>query len=521
MRQTSIILSILAAVLLAGCIKNDIPYPRIQPNFTSLEVRGQDQGTIIDTVARTATIHFPEEVDITAVEITGYTLSPGASIVDNPLGSPIDLSNPFTVILRLYQDYLWKITGVQEIERYFEVTSQIGTTTIDVPARRILVHVAASQKLDAIHVERAKLGPTGSTMTPDIADGGTIDATKPFEITVEAYGRPTVWTVYVDRVEVSVRTLGVDAFSGVAWINGQGEAGEEHGAEYRLAGTEEWTVVPQADITVDGGSFTAKVNHLSPETAYQARVVSGGIYGEIVDFTTGSTPQLPNSDFENWWLDKKVWCPWLEGGTPYWGTGNQGAATLGQSNTTPTDDTPSGTGWAARLETRFVGIGSIGKIAAGNIFAGSYLRTVGTDGVLSFGRPFEERPVKLRGQFKYTPAPISHASADFKQLIGQPDTSIVWVALIDSAEPFEIRTSPSDRHLFDPSASDVVAYGKMEVSDAVPSYIPFEFEIVYNTTSRRPRYILVTASASKYGDYFTGGNGSTLYLDDFQLVYNY
>ncbi len=26
-------------------------------------------------------------------------------------------------------------------------------------------------------------------MTPDIADGGTIDATKPFEITVEAYGR--------------------------------------------------------------------------------------------------------------------------------------------------------------------------------------------------------------------------------------------------------------------------------------------------------------------------------------------
>ena len=56
---------------------------------------------------------------------------------------------------------------MQEIERYFEVTSQIGTTTIDVPARRILVHVAASQKLDAIHVERAKLGPTGSTMTQD------------------------------------------------------------------------------------------------------------------------------------------------------------------------------------------------------------------------------------------------------------------------------------------------------------------------------------------------------------------
>ena len=99
--------------------------------------------------------------------------------------------------------------------------------------------------------------------------------------------------------------------------------------------------------------------------------------------------------------------------------------------------------------------------------------------------------------------------ADFKQLIGQPDTSIVWVALIDSAEPFEIRTSPSDRHLIRPIGLRCGGLRQNGGFRRRALYIPFEFEIVYNTTSRRPRYILVTASASKYGDCFTGGNGST------------
>ena len=66
-----------------------------------------------------------------------------------------------------------------------------------------------------------------------------------------------------------------------------------------------------------------------------------------------------------------------------------------------------------------------------------------------------------------------------------------------------------------------MAYGKMECAQTIPSYIPFEFEINYKATNRRPKYILVTASASKYGDFFTGGNGSTLYIDDFELVYDY
>lgn len=511
----------LVALLVSACIKNDIPYPCIQANILAIEAEGQDQGTQIDSVACTATIHFPEEVDIYNVKITEFRVTPGAETEGTPFANPIDLSTPYEIVLRLYQDYTWKIIGRQEIERYFEVEAQIGATEIDVADHRVDVVIPETQDIKAVKVIKAKLGPKGSVMEPDLAEGGTFDGSKPFEIKVTAFGRTEVWTVNVSTVEAAVHTTGVDAWTCVAWVHGMGEAGKEFGVQYRLAGADEWTDVPSSDITVNSGDFTARISHLSPNTAYQARAVSGEFYGEIIDFTTGDDPQMPNSNFDDWWLDKKIWCPWLEGGTPYWGTGNKGATTLGDSNTTPTSDTPTGSGWAARLETRFVGIGMLGKLAAGNIFAGDYVKTVGTNGVLSFGRPYTEHPTKLRGQYKYNVTNISHASTDFKPLIGQPDTCIIWVALIDSDEPFEIRTDPKDRHLFDSDGDYVVAYGKLECAQTISEYIPFEFELNYKSTSRKPKYILVTASASKYGDYFTGGNGSTLYLDDFELLYDY
>ena len=61
----------------------------------------------------------------------------------------------------------------------------------------------------------------------------------------------------------------------------------------------------------------------------------------------------------------------------------------------------------------------------------------------------------------------------------------------------------------------------MEMGQNVSEYTPFEFELKYKSTSRVPKYILITASASKYGDYFTGGNGAILWVDNFELEYDY
>lgn len=520
MKKTLNYIFLLALLTAAACIRNDIPYPRIQPNFLTLNVEGQTRGTNIDSASRTVTVYLPETVDIQNVNVTDYTLSEGASLVSGDLDKPLNLTKPYDVVLHLYQDWTWRISAVQDIERYFVISGQVGASVIDVPGRRVVASVSKKTPLSSVLVEKIKLGPEGSTIFPAL-EGKRVDFTNPVEIHLTEWGRTSVWTLFVEQSESDITTERIDAWTNVAWIYGQGQANQVNGVEYRIKGDTEWTRVPQSEVVANGGNFYARLIHLSPLTTYEGRVFTGDTYGETIEFTTGSAVQVPNSSLDNWWLDGKIWNPWTEGSEPYWDTGNKGATTLGPSNSVPTDDTSSGTGWAAMLETKFVGIGVLGKLAAGNLFAGSYVKTDGTNGILSFGRPFTQRPTKLRGYFKYTSSEINYASTEWTNLKGQPDSCIVWVALIDSDEPCEIRTNPKNRKLFNENDPEVIAYGKMEYGQTISSYIPFEFELEYKSTSRVPKYILITASASKYGDYFTGGSGSVLYLDDLELLYDY
>lgn len=509
-----------AVTALTSCIKDDIPYPHIQANFLTITADGQTSAARIDSTNMTVQFTLAEDVNIYAVNIADYTITPEAEVVGDVLSGPIDLSEPYQVKLHLYYDYKWTFTATQNIERYFTVEGQIGSSTIDVAAKRVIAYVGMNTDIANLPVKTIKLGAESAVMSPEL-EGRNVDFRRPVQVIVTNHGHREVWTIFIDRMEAAVTTERVDAWTNVAWVYGQGETGADFGVEYRIAGDTEWTRVPSSWITVNGGSFHARLIHLSPSTEYEARVTAGSDTGETLRFTTGVNRQVPNSDFENWWLDGKIWCPWTEGGDPYWGTGNKGATTLGSSNTFPSEDTPDGSGFSAQLETRFVGIGIIGKLAAGNIFVGSYVRTEGTNGVLSFGREFDQRPVKLRGYMKYTTAPISSTTAGFENLKNQPDTCIIWCSLIDQDQPFEIRTNPNNRQLFDENGSYVIAYGKKESGQTIQNWIPFEFELDYKATNRVPKYILITASASKYGDYFTGGNGSVLWLDNLELVYDY
>ncbi len=150
-----------------------------------------------------------------------------------------------------------------------------------------------------------------------------------------------------------------------------------------------------------------------------------------------------------------------------------------------------------------------------------FVRVDGTNGILNMGRPFTARPIRLHGYFKYEGGAINRTSTDFKDLKGQPDEGIVWVALIDADEPYEIRTNPSNRRLFDRNDPCVIAYGEMIQQEDVDAYREFYVDFNYNSTSRVPKYILITASASKLGDYFTGCDQATMWLDNIELVYDY
>ncbi len=511
---------IVAAMALAGCLKNDIPYPRIQPNFLSMTVADESQPVAIDTVNRVVNIYLPETVDIQNVVITSYSITQGATMEGAGITGGIDLSEDFSVTLSLYQDYVWTLRANQNIERYFTIANQIGASDIDATARTVKAYVSDAADISAIEVLTMKLGSTDCVTTPQLA-GTIIDFSDPVEVVVSDYGREQTWTVSVSPTESPVYTERVDAWTNVAWVYGVAQVGKNNGVEYRLKGDADWIVVPDDWVTHDGGLFTARIIHLSANPTYEARAFSDDDTCVAVEFTTGSELQVPNSDFEDWWLNGKVWNPWSEDGTSYWDTGNKGATTLGQSNSVPTDDTPSGTGKAAMLQSKFIGVASLGKLGAGNIFTGSYVRTDGTNGVLGFGREFAERPTRLTGYMKYNSALISHTNSELTDFKDRPDTCIIYIALTDWDEPYEIRTNPSNRQLFDPDDSHVIAYGRLLCAEDVPQYTKFDIELDYRSTERVPKYILIVASASKYGDYFTGGDGGVLYVDDFNLEYDY
>lgn len=509
----------LVAIGLGGCIKNDLPYPRIACNITDIMVDGQSAPAVIDPQTRTVTLTMSEIADLQIVKVLNFKVEPADCRVEG-LNGYLNLIRPAYATLSLYQDYVWTIRAEQTIERYITVDPQMGEPVIDVPGRRVIVYVPKGTDLEKLTVTSLKLGSPLATMSPEIV-GKPTDFTRPVEIIVTDHNRQSSWTIFAETVDATVTLTGVDAWTRVGWFYASVANDADAGFEYRLQGATEWTRVQ--DVEKANGMISARAIHLSPSTSYEVRAYCGNDVTASQAFTTGTEAQLPNSTFDLWWKNEKVWNPWGEGQTPFWDTGNKGAATLGESNSQPTADTQSGTGYAAQLKCEFKGIGSLGKIAAGNIFTGVYVRTDGTNGILNFGRQFSERPTRLRAMFKYKNAPISHVGTDprFADWKGRPDTAQIFIALTDWNAPLEIRTNPKNQQLFSPSDPGVIAYGQVAYGSSVEQWTPLSIDLNYRSTSRVPKYILVVCTSSKYGDFFVGGQGGILTIDDITLEYDY
>lgn len=512
-----------------SCIKNDIPYPYIQLFITDIKANGLLGSPIIVNDERTVTLNLSDTVNMKKVLITDLTVTEGAKSTLYP-NTVVDLSNNYPVTLSLYQDYNWKIVGKQNIERRFVVKGQVGTADFNTQSKIASVNISDRTSLKNIELTDLKLGPTGSTIN--------MSSSLPLiDWTVHGnYAKATVlvnfrdfivmeeWTLYVFQVSSTVNTSAADAWVNVAWLYGEGLEGENNGFEIREATATEWEVVDPSYVTHNGGSFSARIPHLKSETSYVCRAYSGADKGSELSFTTSKGIELSNGSFDYWHQVGKVWNPWAENGSPFWDSGNKGATTLGESNTQPTSDvcgSASVGSKAAKLESKFIGIGSIGKFAAGNLFVGEFKRVDGTNGILDFGKPFTARPTKLKGYYKYTSAPVNYASSEFEAMKGQPDTCSIYIAIGDWDMPVEIRTNPKNAKYFDKNDSHIIAYAEFNSGTSVANYTPFELELEYRSTSRIPTYLIVVCSASKYGDYFTGGAGAVMCVDEFMLEYDY
>lgn len=286
--------------------------------------------------------------------------------------------------------------------------------------------------------------------------------------------------------------------------------------QYRRKGDASWTQF-SGDFDVEGTAFTARITGLEPAVTYEVMPYTALEQNEtsIFEFTTEEAAQLPNFNFDTW--SDNGHFPNAEG-SAFWDSGNQGASTLGKYPTSQeTGHVVSGS--AAKLESQFVGIGSLGKFAGGNIYSGAFVELVGMNGAkIDFGRSYTSRPTALHGWYDYAPVSIDYAQTPYSDLKGTMDCCQIYVALTDWTAPF--RVNNAEGTLFSPDDPSVIAYGTLEDNVGTGGeYKEFTIELEYRDLERKPTYVLIVATASKYADYFTGGNGSILYIDEFEFLF--
>lgn len=289
---------------------------------------------------------------------------------------------------------------------------------------------------------------------------------------------------------------------------------------YRIKGTANWTNV-EAVRNGEEISFTAELTDLQPGTEYEYQALAGNTPSALIcTFSTEKAAQFPNGGFERWSGDLPLLI-YGEGEDIFWDSGNKGSATMKKNVTTSiARDGLNGGKRAAQLKSQFVGLGGglIGKFAAGNLFTGEFLGTEEvTQGILSFGREFTSRPSELSVWYRATVGTIDYSETNMAPT-GTPDMAIVYIALGDWKAPLEVHTKDKNT-LFSKDDPNIIAYGELVIDKNVNDWTNHKIKLEYRSLSRKPTYIITVASASKYGDYYTGSTGSVLWLDDLELIY--
>lgn len=371
---------------------------------------------------------------------------------------------------------------------------------------------------------------TAEVLNPEIDLTGFFSSlpagTYGFEIFVQNDAEGELLQEISFEVKPVVETLTANAWARFAYLSGRWlteDQPEGLGFQYRT-GDEEWTNV-DADVTVnaEAKTFEAELHGLAAGTQYEYRAVTAAFReNQPVQFTTETEQVLHNMSFDKWYMDGKAPMPNASADYKIWDSANPGSASFNIVPTTQETSNLAVTGEnksAAKLTTLSAPV--VG-LAAGNIYTGIFEGTVGgiipSGAALEWGVLFSSRPLALKGFYDYRPVAIDVAKGPYTDMEGQTDIGQIQFILTDWDAPFRIDTSAgtfvdvqNDEH--------IIAYASLDLGQT-DGYQPFTLELEYRDRTRTPKYIVIVAAASKYGDYFTGGVGSTLYLDEFSFVYD-
>ena len=550
------LLYILACLfVITGCITNDIPYPVVVPHIMSFAV-ADAVDVQIDAENQVITVHFAETTDMRRVEIRSIEFDEQeASLVKNIVGFH-DFTTPFKFTVRTYDDYVWTVKGVRNVERYFTVKGQIGASVIDEFNCRAVAIVGVKNELTDIEVTSLKLGPEGLTQY-SVPMSQMRDFTDGLSVEVTAFGQTEVWTLYIEKTETSVEISKVNPWTTEAYITSLGVAGVDNGFMYREKDSQNWIAVAESDITADGGTFVAHIKGLKPETAYQVYAISGEDKTEVADFVTAPDTAIPNGSFEyaskvagkDYYKFYDPDCGVADGSYMFWGSGNgegsegvNGSANMGIVITyIDTNDKVDGKQSVRAQTSQMAGI-----LAAGNLFTGQFAGLVGTSGgKVNFGRPWTVRPKALKLYCKYTtgvmdivrgaPSGVTlvkgetYDRADIKVAFGYWD-----YRKYGGTKNSPVHVNTTDASTFVDFATDksTVGYGNIKihhngyilnggemVSAATDKWIEYTVPIEYRDLETLPTHIIISCAASQFGDYFSGCSSSKLWLDKFELIY--
>lgn len=349
--------------------------------------------------------------------------------------------------------------------------------------------------------------------------------------------RMVTWNIVVSNATVATtEAIPYEIWTSKATLHGKvtGTLASTPKFQYRVKGSGSSWITVDADLTES--TFSKEITGLTPGTTYEYQAMDGTQASTVTcEFTTETTFQPENASFEAVSDSSSIILIHGTGQSTWWDTGNHGSSTMNKNVTTPDTSVKHSGNQSLLLSSQFVGIGMIGKFAAGNLFAGKYLDTEGTDGILGWGRPCTSRPKALKVYVRYEPATVDNGGDYIAN--GATDQGIIYVAIGDWAGqeanggtwPFVVRTKKASS-LFSTeketySGDGIIAYGEKTFEEAYNDggnmkelTINLDYDN-FGGNQRKPTSIIIVASASKYGDYFQGGDGSKMWLDDMELIY--
>lgn len=307
--------------------------------------------------------------------------------------------------------------------------------------------------------------------------------------------------------------------------------------QYRKDGDPGWTSVNLPATRASEG-FSVTITGLQPATKYFYRGAAEGWTGEELSFTTEAKFVIPYANMETWNIakgDDAIKFPGTSYDEPdqFWDSGNHGSALMSTSLTQSSTLFHQSGSQSAELKSQKVGIlgGLIGKFAAGNLFVGRFGETIDTDGaMLTFGKPYNgSHPSALQVYVNYTPVKVTAGGSQLST--SDMDQGQIYVAL--TTGPIQVNTGKKDSNgvkagtFMDFNDSRILGFGEKTWKDGERAgdgssmekvTIPIKWR--QGAKTKKPTHIIIVCSASKFGDYFVGGAGSVMYLDDFELIYD-